>query len=689
MGYNDGVFVTLQFSDTNGVPYSQGKLWHYATGGTTLKNIYSDAARTTPLAQPFVSDTSGRFNFYIDPDDDYHLLAKNNAETVTTFDEDPIRASHGNPHIGTEDHGTTAPASPTTDNLNHTFLQIDGDGELVDFLGCFDTDDPEYESIVQAVIAAQGIDDLVTKWPIADIRHSDYGADTSNADNRAEIQAAIDYCSAQGGGAVLVPPGDWKVKNLVGKSGVQLIGFGHTSKLFFPDAGVTTDDRIVKYDDQVDVDIQQVRFDGNGTNEATSVLVEVFNDTGTHSHAIFKALHFENQDAGIALKIHGASGNLLSTAIINEDCHFHGVTNAVYAQYVEDLKINGNHLSELSGYPITIEDSTNCKLGGNTISDWDIGEAGIHLIDTANTNISNNTVKATTGDEEACGIRTSGTSDNNIITENDVSGAFTSLDLDFVGANSIIHSNLGTTAFQNGAIITSGGADVRSYNYKLYDSQTTDSSGTGTGQLNDDQNTFNDVTSVDNPTTDSYDVARFPNLAKYKWVLFAVRSVISVSTADELQLGNSDVYDADIASPQAETYDIYPNVFDPGFFEVTPYDTVDIDQAGVGSNTGVLSDVISEKEFLKLVVKNRNTGAGINDNDIFLDDYQDIVTGDAFKIADAVNFDTLSPAEVICTTILWADTSMQDITIKLQNIGGGGTAQITAEVYRMKRAVDE
>jgi hypothetical protein len=42
------------------------KLFHYAAGTTTDKDIYSDRGKTTPLAQPFVSDSQGIFSFFAD-----------------------------------------------------------------------------------------------------------------------------------------------------------------------------------------------------------------------------------------------------------------------------------------------------------------------------------------------------------------------------------------------------------------------------------------------------------------------------------------------------------------------------------------------------------------------------------------------------------------------------------------------
>ena len=42
------------------------KLYHYAAGTSTLKNIYEDRDMNTTLAQPFVADADGIFNFFAD-----------------------------------------------------------------------------------------------------------------------------------------------------------------------------------------------------------------------------------------------------------------------------------------------------------------------------------------------------------------------------------------------------------------------------------------------------------------------------------------------------------------------------------------------------------------------------------------------------------------------------------------------
>jgi len=49
-----------------GVLQASAKLYHYAAGTSTLKNIYADRDMNTTLAQPFVSDADGVFNFFAD-----------------------------------------------------------------------------------------------------------------------------------------------------------------------------------------------------------------------------------------------------------------------------------------------------------------------------------------------------------------------------------------------------------------------------------------------------------------------------------------------------------------------------------------------------------------------------------------------------------------------------------------------
>lgn len=54
------------FFDESGDICGGALLYHYEAGTTTLKNIWSDSLQTTTLAQPFVADATGVFNFFAD-----------------------------------------------------------------------------------------------------------------------------------------------------------------------------------------------------------------------------------------------------------------------------------------------------------------------------------------------------------------------------------------------------------------------------------------------------------------------------------------------------------------------------------------------------------------------------------------------------------------------------------------------
>lgn len=56
------------------------QLEHYAAGTATLKNIWSDANETSALAQPFISDANGVFNFFADGS--YKLVIKRADGTI-------------------------------------------------------------------------------------------------------------------------------------------------------------------------------------------------------------------------------------------------------------------------------------------------------------------------------------------------------------------------------------------------------------------------------------------------------------------------------------------------------------------------------------------------------------------------------------------------------------------------------
>lgn len=81
----NGQFLQLGPFFSSGALVTAPKLYHYAAGTSTLKNIWSDRGETTTLAQPFVGDANGVFNFFADGL--YKLVIKDSADnTLYTLD---------------------------------------------------------------------------------------------------------------------------------------------------------------------------------------------------------------------------------------------------------------------------------------------------------------------------------------------------------------------------------------------------------------------------------------------------------------------------------------------------------------------------------------------------------------------------------------------------------------------------
>lgn len=76
--------------DANGNPYSGAKLYFYTTGTSTPKDTYSDAALSTPNANPVVADAGGVFGSIFMSNDAYKVVLKTSAD-VTVWTADPVR----------------------------------------------------------------------------------------------------------------------------------------------------------------------------------------------------------------------------------------------------------------------------------------------------------------------------------------------------------------------------------------------------------------------------------------------------------------------------------------------------------------------------------------------------------------------------------------------------------------------
>lgn len=78
-------------TDSNNATLSGAKLYFYATGTTTPQVVYEGSNLVTPLANPVVADSGGKFPaMYLDPAKTYRAILKSSDGSLTVFDVDPV-----------------------------------------------------------------------------------------------------------------------------------------------------------------------------------------------------------------------------------------------------------------------------------------------------------------------------------------------------------------------------------------------------------------------------------------------------------------------------------------------------------------------------------------------------------------------------------------------------------------------
>lgn len=78
-------FLLGTFLDNDQQPLALGKIYSYAAGTTTPKDLYLDAAKTSTAANPFILTAYGRGNVYADGA--YKFVIKTAADvTIATYD---------------------------------------------------------------------------------------------------------------------------------------------------------------------------------------------------------------------------------------------------------------------------------------------------------------------------------------------------------------------------------------------------------------------------------------------------------------------------------------------------------------------------------------------------------------------------------------------------------------------------
>lgn len=98
----------FQFEDASGNTYASCKLYHYAAGTSTDKDIWSDEGKVTACAQPLVGDSRGITTFYADGD--YKFVLKDSSDnTLYTWDNVNITSDLATMWEG--NHGTAYPTA--------------------------------------------------------------------------------------------------------------------------------------------------------------------------------------------------------------------------------------------------------------------------------------------------------------------------------------------------------------------------------------------------------------------------------------------------------------------------------------------------------------------------------------------------------------------------------------------------
>lgn len=131
MANGDAKFVTWQFVDYNGVPYSAVEVNTYVDdGGTTPKNTWLDAAKTQVAANPIIGNAEGRVSFWADGD--YRIVVKTAGGAVTLFTWDGVRITSDTGTLWEGNQGISTPTASSA-NLFQTFALHDSSNNFISY----------------------------------------------------------------------------------------------------------------------------------------------------------------------------------------------------------------------------------------------------------------------------------------------------------------------------------------------------------------------------------------------------------------------------------------------------------------------------------------------------------------------------------------------------------------------------
>lgn len=180
---NGGAQLFHQFL---GSTFGGFKVYHYAAGSSTDKEVWADETKRTALPQPVTADSNGWVKFF--GDGDYRLVF-HNASGSQLQDLENIRISKD---TGTLWEGNQGISHPPGTSLNQwqTHLKHDGSGNLTE------------------VAVWTGSVWLPVSKGAGNIYHP--SMTTGSSDNTSAIQDTIDAATVAGGGLVQLPAGTYR-----------------------------------------------------------------------------------------------------------------------------------------------------------------------------------------------------------------------------------------------------------------------------------------------------------------------------------------------------------------------------------------------------------------------------------------------------------------------------------------------
>jgi parallel beta-helix repeat protein len=218
MGTGDGQFKRIFAVNADGTASPLAKLYHYEAGTAVLKNIYSDAAMTSALAQPFISDARGIFEFFADGD--YKFVIDDANDVTLDAGLDDFEITQDKTTMPADYHGTSLPSVGDSKKFQ-IFAKHDVSGNI-DSLHILQG--PDGSTAWQSFWSGSTTDVFIN------VKDATYGAVGDGiADDTTAIQAAFTAAALLvSGGIVFFPAGIYKIttKITISNTPIMVLGAG-------------------------------------------------------------------------------------------------------------------------------------------------------------------------------------------------------------------------------------------------------------------------------------------------------------------------------------------------------------------------------------------------------------------------------------------------------------------------------